>query len=36
MTTAELLEDLLVILDVLGHGGVETLLHKLALPVVVA
>lgn len=36
MTASELFQDLLVILDVLGHRAVEPLLHELALPVVVA
>ena len=36
MAASELFQNLLVILDVLGHRAVETLLHKLSLPVVVA
>ena len=37
MTTAEFLQDLLIVLDVLGQGGVEPLLHDhVPLPVVVA
>ena len=37
MTAAEFLQDLLIVLDVLGQGGVESLLHDhVPLPVVVA
>ena len=36
MAASELFQNLLVIFDVLGHRAVESLLRKLALPVVVA